>query len=73
MYLSLLATNSVLTFEIPLDHPTRLAQAINLAMLIAGAALPSERAQMRIAVIAATFVVLVLAVALSGVVPITFE
>ena len=72
LYLALLTANSYVTFGVPLLHPMRAWQAFLLLLLGAGATMRSERAQARIAAVAAAALTFSLGTALSGV-PLSFE
>ena len=66
VYLALLTGNSFVTFGIPLLNPLRAGQAFQLLLLGTGFVMASERAQTRIAALAAALLALNLGIALSG-------
>ena len=73
VYITLLSINSSVTFEVSMLYPMRAWQAFLVLLFGCGASMSSERAQRRVAAVAAVALALVLGFALAGRIQLSFD
>ena len=73
VYISLLSINSSVTFEVSMRHPMRAGQVFLVLLFGCGASMSSERAQRRIAAVAAVYLALIFGFALAGRIQLSFD